>query len=84
MSKFQNSNVFMSLKIGLILANSVIPDEMPRCTAFYLFFHCLPNYLLTGIQNEKGLNNQISSRKYKGLCSMCDQFKVSNMEKYCA
>ena len=44
----------MSLKLVFILTNSVIPDEMPRRAAFHLVFHCLPKYLLTGIQNEKG------------------------------
>ena len=44
----------MSLKIGFILANSAAPDEMLPYAAFHLGLHCLPMYLFTGIQNEKG------------------------------
>ena len=40
----------MSLK----LANSADPDEMLPYAAFHLGFHCLPKYLSTGIQIEKG------------------------------
>ena len=46
--------LFLSLKIGFILANSADPDEMPPYAAFHLGFHCLPKYLFTGIQNETG------------------------------
>ena len=40
----QNSinNVFLSLKIAIILANSAGPDEMLHFVAFHLGFHCLP------------------------------------------
>ena len=34
--------------------NSADPDEMPHYVAFHLGLHCLPKYLLAGIQNEKG------------------------------
>ena len=44
----------MSLKIVLNLATSADPDEMPPGVAFHLGLHCLPKYVLTGIQNEKG------------------------------
>ena len=37
--------VFLSLKIDLILANSVDPDEMPHYAAFHLGLHCLLKYL---------------------------------------
>ena len=42
-------NVFISLKIVCVLANSVHPDEMPRYmyVAVYLGLHCLPNYEYT-------------------------------------
>ena len=29
---------------------------MPVYAAFHLDLHCLPKYLLTGIQNEKGIH----------------------------
>ena len=51
---FPWNDVFLSLKIVFILANSADPDEMPHYAAFHLGLHCLPKYLYTGIQNEKG------------------------------
>ena len=36
--------VFLSLKNGFVLANSVGPDEMPHYAAFHLCLHYLPNY----------------------------------------
>ena len=42
------------MKIVFILANSADPDEMQPYTAFHLSLHCLPKYLLIGIQNGKG------------------------------
>ena len=48
-------NIFLSLKIVFILTNSADPDVMLCYTAFHLGLHCLPKYLMTGIQNEKGL-----------------------------
>ena len=53
-SKCLNFNIFLFLKIILILANSADPDEMPPNAAFHLGLQCLPKYLLIGIQNEKG------------------------------
>ena len=54
--KFLNYDVFMSLKIVFIMANSTLyhskqrdPDEMPHKVAFHLGLHCLPRYLFTGI-----------------------------------
>ena len=44
----------VSLKIVFVLANSAYPDEMLLYASFHLGFHCLPKYLLTGNQNEKG------------------------------
>ena len=38
--------------IAFTLRNSVDSDEMP--VAFHLGLHCLPKYLSTSIQNEKG------------------------------
>ena len=37
---------FLSLKIVLVLANSVDPDEMWHDGAFHLGLHCLLKYLL--------------------------------------
>ena len=55
-SKFLNFNIFMSqnLKDFFLAAISADPDEMPHYAAFQLGPNCLLNYLLTGIQNEKG------------------------------
>ena len=50
-----HSKAHKSLKIAFILANSADPDEMSPHAAFHLGLYCLPNYLFTGIQNEKGL-----------------------------
>ena len=36
-----------------IFANNADPDEILHHAAFHLGLHCLPKYLLTGIQNEK-------------------------------
>ena len=36
------NNVFLSLKIVIILANDEGPDEMPYFAAFHHDFHCLP------------------------------------------
>ena len=39
---FLYNDVFVSLKVILILANSVDSDEMQYYAAFHLGFHCLP------------------------------------------
>ena len=46
LSKFQQYDVFLSLKIVFILAKSADPDEMLPYVAFQLGLHCLPKYLL--------------------------------------
>ena len=47
--------LFLSLKIVFIfIANSADSDEMLPYAAFHLGLHCLPKYLFTDIQNEKG------------------------------
>ena len=49
------ADMLLSLKISFfILANCAASDEMPPYAAFHLGLHCLPKYLLTGIQNENG------------------------------
>ena len=50
----KKNDVFLSLKIIFILANSKDPDKMQLHAAFHLGLHCLPKYLFTGIQDEKG------------------------------
>ena len=49
-----NYDALLSLNIVFIFANSADPDEMLHYAAFHLGLHCLPKYLFTGIQNEKG------------------------------
>ena len=39
-------DVFLSLKVIVIVANSVNPDEMQHYAAFHLGLHCLPKYPL--------------------------------------
>ena len=46
-------DVYMSLKIVFILANSADPDEMLHYAALHLDIHCLTKYLFIDIQNEK-------------------------------
>ena len=53
-SKFPQKDVFQSLKIVFKLANSADTDEMLLYAAFHLRLHCLPRYMYTNIQNEKG------------------------------
>ena len=50
-SKFLLNDAFLSLTIVSILANSADSDEMPPYVAFHQGLHCLPKYLLTGVQN---------------------------------
>ena len=47
------NDVYLSLKIVFILANSADLDEMLPYAAFHLGLHCLSKYLFIGIQNEK-------------------------------
>ena len=51
----------LSIKIVLFLANSADPDEMLPYATFHLGLHCMPKYLITGIQNEK-VNYHMMSR----------------------
>ena len=45
---FLNYDVFLSLKVVLILTNSAYPDEMQH-PAFYLGLYCLPKYPFRGL-----------------------------------
>ena len=47
-------DVFLTLEIILIIANSGDPDEMQHCAAFHLGLHCLPKYPFRGLQYTKG------------------------------
>ena len=49
--KISINDIFLSLKIVCILANSADSDEMPPYVAFHQGLHCLPKYLLTDTQN---------------------------------
>ena len=46
-------DVFLSLKVVLIIANSVDPDEMQHYAAFHQGLHCLPKYSFSGLQHKK-------------------------------
>ena len=48
-----NYDVFLSINVVLILANSYNPDEMPHYAAFHLGLHCLPKYLFRGFPSAK-------------------------------
>ena len=52
---FYKMMYFCPLKVVFIWANSADPDEMLHNAAFHLRHHCLPKYLFTGFQIEKGL-----------------------------
>ena len=51
---FLNYDVFLSLKIVLILANSANSDEMQHFAAFHLGLHCWPKYLLGVTSTQRG------------------------------
>ena len=51
---FLNYDVFLSLKVGLILANSADPDEMQHYPAFHLGLCCLPKYWFRGFPYTMG------------------------------
>ena len=42
--EYLNYDVFLSLKIVLILANNADPGEMQHYAAFHLGLHCLPKF----------------------------------------
>ena len=51
---FLNYDIFLSLKVSLILANSAYPDEMQHYAALHLGLQCLPKYPFRGFQYTKG------------------------------
>ena len=52
--EFLNYDVFLSLMVALILANSADSDELQHYAAFHLGLHCLPKYPFRGFQYTKG------------------------------
>ena len=52
--KISINYVFLCLRIVFIIANCAEPDEMLPYGAFHLSIHCLPKYLSTVIQYDKG------------------------------
>ena len=53
---FLNYDVFLSLKVLLIIANSADPGEMQHNAAFYMGLQCLPMYPFRSFENTKWLN----------------------------
>ena len=51
---FLKNDVFLSLKVVLILPNSADPYEMQHHAAFHLGLHCLSKYPFRGFQHTKG------------------------------
>ena len=51
--EYPKYNVFLSLNVVLILANSADPDEMQHYAAFLLGLHFLPKYRFRGFQYAK-------------------------------
>ena len=49
-----NFNIYLSLKVFFIFANSADPDEMQHHAAFHLSLHCLPEYPFKGYQYTRG------------------------------
>ena len=53
-----NYDVFLSLKVVLIVENSADPDEMQHYTAFHMGLHRLPKYSFRGLQYTNGKGKQ--------------------------
>ena len=63
---FKEYGLFGNPYLGL---KSVDPDEMPFYVIFHLSLHCLPNYLLAGIKNEKEYRIMLSNMFFsRALC----------------
>ena len=52
-AEFLKYDIFLSLKIVFIIANSAGLDEMRHYAAFHLGFHCLQKYPFRGFQYTK-------------------------------
>ena len=51
-----NYDVFLFLKVVLLLENSTDPDEKQNYAVFHLGLHYLPKYPFGGFQYTEGLN----------------------------
>ena len=51
---FSNYDVYLSLKIIFILANSEDADVLPHSAAIHLGLHCMSKYPFRGFQYNKG------------------------------
>ena len=47
-------SIKMCISVHEAYFNSAYPDEISPYVPFHLGLHCLPRYLVTSIQNEKG------------------------------
>ena len=54
MFKFQTKIEFLSMKIVLVLANIVDPDEMQHYVSNHLGLHCLQKYRFRSFPYTKG------------------------------
>ena len=52
---FPNNDVFLSLKVVLILANSTDPDQIQHDAAFHLGLNCFPKYPFRGFPVYKSI-----------------------------
>ena len=52
---FKFQKIYISLKIGFVLANSADPDERLHYVAFHLGLHCLSKYPFRVSGTHKGL-----------------------------
>ena len=63
--EFSKFDVFLSLKVVFILANSADTDEMQHFAAFHMGLHCLPKYLF---RTGKGIG------RFAGIYAYCPNF----------
>ena len=76
-SNFLYNDVYMTLKIIFIIANSSDSDETRPYAAFHLSLHCFPKYLFTDILNEKGLSDGMIVMEKLELC--LNHFKLKRI-----
>ena len=78
--KFLNYDVFLSLYVVLILANSADPNELQHNAAFHLGRHCLPKYLFRGFSIQRVRGGQATHR----TCTYHVIFKASSCMCTCS
>ena len=61
--EFLNYDLFPSLKVVLILANSTDPDEMQQFAAFHLGLHCLDQSTRLGVSSKRTVQQYIHISK---------------------